>query len=97
MKNLSWKEEAIAIFKSILVACEQEEDYESCIKLKANIEYLQQATEPVYEVEYPYPFERVEDESSIFIKFSTPLDTKIQKYLGKLEDKDIKPKRRKKK
>lgn len=95
-----WKQESIVIFETILKACEEIEDYEICAKIKANLDYLSCFQGLPYQTEYPYPFETVEDNESIFLRFlpQPAIDNKIQNILREIDKQELnnKPKKKKK-
>lgn len=108
--NQSWKNESLIIFKAMLKNSEEEEDYESCAKLLANIKYLEKFMEAPNLAEFPHPYELYEDSSdqSIFLEFVTKteeppiieeedtLDSRIKKYLDSKDDLQKKRKKRNK-
>lgn len=99
MRNLTihWKISLLHIFADILKKCEEIEDYENCIKIKANIDYLASFLGAPNQAEFPYPFEQIEDDESVFIRF-LPNST-MTDYIEELDklDFNIKPKRKRKK
>lgn len=104
MKNLSnnWKLYWLTTFAAILKECEAIEDYENCKRLKDNMDYLISFQGAPNQAEFPHPFETVEDNESIFIKFiqEDEVNNIIDDYLSE-ETFDwnlpSKPKKRKKK
>lgn len=91
MKNLNnnieraWKTEALEIFKKMLKDREKLEDFENCVRLRDNIKYLESYMKAPSETKFPHPFEWVENDTSVFLKFVNPIDQKIDDYLGEFD------------
>ncbi len=102
MNNLSWKKESIEVFKAILKECEANEDFENCVRLRDNIAYLKTFMQAPNQTDFPHPFETIEDDESIFIKFipkkeiDPGLDERINKIIEDIDKQIIKSNKNKK-
>lgn len=99
MNNLSWKKEALVIFEEILKECVSIEDYENAARLRDNITFLKSniVSNLDAQTQMPHPYETIEDDESIFIRFipKENIDSKINDFME--DDLGVRKSKRKKK